>query len=130
MYAGQSVEGGPSEEVIQQPKHPYTRLLVSAAPDPDRLAPGDDPHKNDLPARGEIPSLITPPSGCRFHPRCPHAMAICAQQAPPSIEVTSGHVSSCWLHTTDPGSGTPQNPAPIPPSTASQQDSRPRKENT
>src|SRR6185312_1900770 len=67
MYAGQMVEGGPSDEVIQRPMHPYTQLLVSAAPDPDRLGPEGDKKRADLPARGEIPSLIHPPSGCRFH---------------------------------------------------------------
>src|SRR5579859_419210 len=68
MYAGQMVEGGPSEEIIQQPKHPYTQLLLSAAPAPDRLnAEGRNP--TVLPARGEIPSLVNPPGGCRFHPR-------------------------------------------------------------
>ena len=58
MYAGQMVEGGPSEAVIQEPKHPYTQLLISAAPDPDRL--GAKAGSARLPARGEIPSLITP----------------------------------------------------------------------
>src|SRR5579883_994563 len=77
MYAGQSVEGGPSDEIIQQPKHPYTQLLISAAPDPDRQSKA-----TTVPARGEIPSLITPPSGCRFHPRCPHAMPVCRERFP------------------------------------------------
>src|SRR3989449_5309075 len=63
MYAGQTVEGGPSEEVIQRPKHPYTQLLISAAPDPDRIGE-DGKSTQSLPARGEIPSLINPPTGC------------------------------------------------------------------
>src|SRR2546428_8814877 len=84
MYAGQVVEGGPSDEVIQRPMHPYTQLLVSAAPDPDRINPEKNASVIDLPVRreigigsrgAEIPSLINPPTGCRFHPRCPHAMA-------------------------------------------------------
>src|SRR5438094_5099897 len=73
MYAGQVVEGGPSEEVIQRPKHPYTQLLLSAAPNPDRVQGSG---RESLPARGELPSLISPPIGCRFHPRCPHAMPV------------------------------------------------------
>jgi peptide/nickel transport system ATP-binding protein len=97
MYAGQSVEGGPSEEVIQQPRHPYTQLLISAAPDPDRLGP-DGQKAAPMPARGEIPSLISPPSGCRFHPRCPHAMEICRQRFPGRTELGGGHWTNCFLY--------------------------------
>ena len=97
MYAGQSVEGGPSEEVIQRPRHPYTQLLISAAPDPDRLGT-DGKQARSLPARGEIPSLINPPSGCRFHPRCPHAMEICRQRFPGRIEFGGGHWTHCFLY--------------------------------
>ena len=97
MYAGQSVEGGPSEEVIQRPRHPYTQLLISAAPDPDRLGP-DGKQARALPARGEIPSLINPPSGCRFHPRCPHAMEICRQRFPGRTEFGGGHWTHCFLY--------------------------------
>lgn len=96
MYAGQSVEGGPSEEVIQRPRHPYTQLLISAAPDPDRLGP--DGKAAPLPARGEIPSLISPPSGCRFHPRCPHAMEICRQRFPGRTNLGRGHWTHCFLY--------------------------------
>ncbi len=97
MYAGQMVEGGPSDEVIQQPKHPYTQLLISAAPDPARMSP-DGKNKIELPARGEIPSLITPPTGCRFHPRCPHAMPICRQRFPARTELGGGHWTHCFLY--------------------------------
>ena len=97
MYAGQSVEGGSSDEVIQRPKHPYTQLLISAAPDPDRLGP-DGQKAAPLPARGEIPSLINPPSGCRFHPRCPHAMEICRQRFPGRTDLGGGHWTNCFLY--------------------------------
>jgi peptide/nickel transport system ATP-binding protein len=96
MYAGQMVEGGPSEEVIQQPKHPYTQLLLSAAPDPDRIGAGQGLAR--LPARGEIPSLINPPSGCRFHPRCPHAMPVCSERFPKRTELGGGHWTHCFLY--------------------------------
>ncbi len=123
MYAGQIIERGPAVTVTDQPSHPYTQLLLAAAPDPDRPSP------TALRGRGAPPSLVSPPAGCRFHPRCPFAMAICEQQAPPSIKVASGHVSACWLHAQDAASTMPQNPGPgpgpIPPTTASQQDSRP-----
>lgn len=93
MYAGQSVEGGPSDTVIQQPKHPYTQLLISAAPDPDRPASAAP-----LPARGEIPSLMTPPTGCRFHPRCPHAMPVCRERFPGRTDLGAGHWTHCFLY--------------------------------
>jgi peptide/nickel transport system ATP-binding protein len=93
MYAGQVMEGGPSDAVIQQPKHPYTQLLISAAPDPDRPATA-----KPLPARGEIPSLITPPTGCRFHPRCPHAMPVCRERFPGRTELGNGHWTHCFLY--------------------------------
>jgi peptide/nickel transport system ATP-binding protein len=93
MYAGQTVEGGPSDSVIQQPKHPYTQLLIAAAPDPDRPV-----STQPLPARGEIPSLITPPSGCRFHPRCPHAMPVCRERFPRRTDLGHGHWTHCFLY--------------------------------
>jgi peptide/nickel transport system ATP-binding protein len=92
MYAGQLVETAPSDALTDSPAHPYTQLLISAAPDPDRAQP---PH---IASRGAPPSLLAPPSGCRFHPRCPYAMDICSRQAPPSIPIAPGHVSACWLH--------------------------------
>ncbi len=92
MYAGQLVEAAPSVSLTDDPAHPYTQLLLAAAPDPDRAAP---PH---LAGRGGPPSLASPPGGCRFHPRCPHAMDICSQKAPPSIAVSAGHIAACWLH--------------------------------
>jgi peptide/nickel transport system ATP-binding protein len=93
MYAGQSVEGGPSDEVIERPRHPYTQLLIAAAPDPDRPSA-----IATLPARGEIPSLITPPSGCRFHPRCPHAMPVCRERFPARTDLGGGHWAHCFLY--------------------------------
>jgi peptide/nickel transport system ATP-binding protein len=92
MYAGQLVESAPSTSLTDNPAHPYTQLLLSAAPDPDRVQP---PH---LEGRGAPPSLSAPPSGCRFHPRCPFAMEVCKRQAPPNIEVASNHIAACWLH--------------------------------
>ncbi len=92
MYAGQIIESGPAAQVTDLPAHPYTQLLLSAAPDPDRAQPPS------LRGRGAPPNLIRPPSGCRFHPRCPFAMAVCADQRPAAIEVAPGQSSACWLH--------------------------------
>jgi peptide/nickel transport system ATP-binding protein len=92
MYAGQLVESAPSVSLTDSPAHPYTQLLLSAAPDPDRAKP---PH---LEGRGAPPSLSAPPSGCRFHPRCPFAMDICKRQAPPNVAIATDHVAACWLH--------------------------------
>ena len=92
MYAGQVIESGPATRVTDEPAHPYTQLLLSAAPDPDRTQPPS------LAGRGAPPNLIRPPRGCRFHPRCPHAMQVCAQDRPPATEVAPGHFSACWLH--------------------------------
>ncbi len=97
MYAGQTVEGGPSKEVIQRPKHPYTQLLIAAAPDPHHVQK-DAQSKEAVPVRGEIPSLITPPTGCRFHPRCPYAMPVCRQRFPQRIELGGGHWTNCFLY--------------------------------
>jgi peptide/nickel transport system ATP-binding protein len=92
MYAGQLVEAAPSVELTDNPAHPYSQLLLSAAPDPDRVGPPA------VAAQGAVPSLLAPPSGCRFHPRCPHVMDVCRVQAPPQVTVSPGHVAACWLH--------------------------------
>lgn len=104
MYAGQLVEGGPSEAVTQEPKHPYTRLLLSAAPDPERIKAGAT-GMQAIGARGEIPSLINPPTGCRFHPRCPHAMDICRQRVPSRTDLGGGHWTNCFLYGEGEGQG-------------------------
>src|SRR5215467_7811570 len=92
MYAGRIVESGPAAALTAEPAHPYTQLLLSAAPDPDRA------NAPSLRGRGAPPNLITPPPGCRFHPRCPHAMRICAERAPRLTSVAARHSSACWLH--------------------------------
>ena len=96
MYAGQVVERGPSEQVTQQPAHPYTQLLIASAPDPDMLG-----SRAEGQAQGEPPSLMTPPTGCRFHPRCPFAMERCSVESPPTFQVSEGHETACWLFSPD-----------------------------
>ncbi|WP_019135899.1 ABC transporter ATP-binding protein [Cellulomonas massiliensis] len=90
MYAGRIVEQGDSESVTQDPKHPYTQLLVASAPDPDDL----DARARG--AHGEAPSLVRPPSGCRFNPRCPFANDLCRAEVPPLLPVGEGREAACW----------------------------------
>jgi peptide/nickel transport system ATP-binding protein len=99
MYAGRMVEGGDSETVTQSPAHPYTRLLIDSAPDPDRLTVDAEQLTTDR-GNGEPPSLIHPPSGCRFHPRCPMAMERCKTDLPVRLEIGDkpGHWAACWLY--------------------------------
>ena len=93
MYAGELVEQGPSEQVTQDPKHPYTQLLLASVPDPDRAASGDTGRT----APGEPPDLAALPTGCRFHPRCPFAGPRCTTQAPPTVDAGPAHSVRCWL---------------------------------
>jgi peptide/nickel transport system ATP-binding protein len=92
MYRGRLVEGGPSEEVTQQSAHPYTQLLISSAPDPEREA-----------ETGPVAHGHTPPAsvGCPFANRCPHAMDVCIQRSPGVTDLGGGHWVRCWLHATD-----------------------------
>ena len=103
MYAGQLVEAAPSVTLTDNPAHPYTQLLLSAAPDPDRA------ETPKLGERGAPPSLLAPPAGCRFHPRCPYAMDICKRQVPPSFAVSPGHIAACWLHAKPAEQGASEN---------------------
>ncbi|MEV6106743.1 ABC transporter ATP-binding protein [Streptomyces sp. NPDC051940] len=99
MYAGRMVEGGDSETVTQSPAHPYTQLLIASAPDPDRITGEDGEEPADEEPTGEPPSLISPPDGCRFHPRCPLAMERCRTELPPRFDLeTPGHWAACWLY--------------------------------
>ncbi|WP_402462644.1 ABC transporter ATP-binding protein [Isoptericola aurantiacus] len=90
MYAGRVVETGDSESVTQDPKHPYTQLLIGSAPDPDDL------EARARGARGEAPSLVDPPAGCRFNPRCPFATDVCRTETPELIQVGAGRGVACW----------------------------------
>ncbi|AIC14539.1 ABC transporter ATP-binding protein [Nitrososphaera viennensis] len=90
MYAGQLVEIGSTQDIYKNPKHPYTQALIAAVP---RLHSGE---KKIRFIPGSPPSLLDPPAGCRFYPRCPHAMEVCKQD-PPEFETDTGYVR-CWLY--------------------------------
>jgi len=92
MYAAQIVESGPTALLYRSPAHPYTRALLGSILDPL------EPRKTLTVIHGSIPDLARPPSGCRFHPRCPMAMAICSRQEPPAFSVGHGQTAKCWLH--------------------------------
>lgn len=113
MYAGKVVEVGPADQITNAPAHPYTKLLLSAAPDPEIE------QKTWLGASGSPPSLVRPPTGCRFHPRCPYAMDICITEHPPSFPVTDNHRAACWLH--DPESDDQLSSRPTPPPSTGKQ---------
>jgi oligopeptide/dipeptide ABC transporter ATP-binding protein len=93
MYLGEVVEYGEGDELFEQPLHPYTQALVSAA-----LPAHPDEGRQEIVLSGEMPSPLNPPSGCHFHPRCPHAMEICRQVAPVAIQMGSTHQVSCHLY--------------------------------
>ena len=93
MYLGKIIELATNKKLLSHPLHPYTQALISAIPalDPDRK-------KDRIKLKGEIPSPINPPSGCRFHPRCPKAMDICSQKEPIWAEVEENHRTACHLY--------------------------------
>ena len=92
MYAGKIVEIGSVEQIFKNPLHPYTKGLLKAVPNPmtkiERL--------EAIP--GTVPNLITPPGGCRFHPRCPYVMEVCKKKVPELVEIEDGHFVACHLY--------------------------------
>jgi oligopeptide/dipeptide ABC transporter ATP-binding protein len=91
MYLGRIVEEAPAAALYATPRHPYTRALMDAAP---RRDPGAPPARV-LP--GEPPSPVAPPSGCRFHPRCPIAEAVCSREEPQLVAIGEGRKVACHL---------------------------------
>jgi peptide/nickel transport system ATP-binding protein len=92
MYLGRVVESASAEDIFRSPNHPYTQALLLQVP---RL----DARKTQFkPIVGEIPSPLAPPSGCHFHPRCPHAMPRCREEYPRLREIAPGHLSACHLN--------------------------------
>ena len=92
MYLGKMVEMTSREELFRNPLHPYTQALMSAIPVPN---PRMKRQRTIL--KGDVPSPLNPPSGCRFHPRCPVAIEKCSHEEPPFIEVSTDHWVACWL---------------------------------
>jgi oligopeptide transport system ATP-binding protein len=92
MYVGKIVETGTKVELFENPLHPYTRALFSAIPIPDP----DLKHEKII-LKGDVPSPLNPPTGCRFHPRCPYAEELCEREEPELTEVNAGHKVVCHL---------------------------------
>jgi peptide/nickel transport system ATP-binding protein len=92
MYLGRVVESAPTAELFARPNHPYTQALLAEVPRIDRR------RRAFAPIRGEIPSPLAPPPGCRFHPRCPHAMPRCSSEAPALRAIAPGRLSACHLN--------------------------------
>ncbi len=99
MYLGKLVEIGPSDVVYDRPAHPYTQGLIAAAPVPD---PRTERSKHDVAPQGELPSSITPPSGCRFRTRCLRAQAICAEAEPALRAMVTGQQAACHFPLEEP----------------------------
>ena len=93
MYLGRIVEKAKTKELFSNPLHPYTKALFSAA-----LPSHPDDTREEIILTGEVPSPINPPSGCRFHPRCPYARPECSQAAPVEKEIVPGHMVACHLY--------------------------------
>ncbi len=93
MYAGKIIEISDTKELVVDPKHPYSMLLLES------IVTIDSKRRRELRwVPGEMPDLSNPPPGCRFHTRCPYAMDICKREEPPLVETSRGHRVACWLY--------------------------------
>jgi oligopeptide transport system ATP-binding protein len=95
MYLGRIVEIAERDTLFREPLHPYTQALLSAVPVADPVV---EAQRQRQVVRGEVPSVMRPPSGCRFHPRCPQAMDVCSRDDPPLVELSPGRSVACHLH--------------------------------
>jgi peptide/nickel transport system ATP-binding protein len=105
MYLGKLVEEGSAEAMWREPLHPYTEALIAAIPHADGLGAMPDA----LP--GEVPDPAHPPSGCRFHPRCPYRFDRCSLEEPGLIALAGGRTAACWLHDDDRAAVSPRTKA-------------------
>ena len=92
MYLGKMVELADRDEIYEHAAHPYTQALLSAVPIPD---PVKERIRKRIILEGDVPSPANPPSGCRFHPRCPIVMEVCKKEVPEWREISAGHWAAC-----------------------------------
>lgn len=109
MYLGQVAERAPTEELFARPLHPYTQALLAAIPIPD-----PEVHRERIILSGDVPSPAAPPSGCRFHTRCPAVMPICSRVEPPLIPIRKDHWVACHLYPGTPGGATTSSAVTVP----------------
>ena len=102
MYLGKLVELATKQELYENPLHPYTRALISAVP----IAERGVPKREKMILKGDVPSPVSPPSGCRFHTRCPYAMDVCKETEPELVDQGEGHLAACHLHKSTPEAST------------------------
>ena len=93
MYLGRIVETGSAAEIYRDPKHPYTRALLSAVPSLDR-----ESGREIIKLEGELPSPVNPPAGCHFHPRCREARPECRERYPETVALPGAQRVACWLY--------------------------------
>jgi len=98
MYLGRIVELGTTEEIFNEPAHPYTKALLAAIPIPDPAR-----RMEHIPLEGDVPSPIRPPSGCHFHTRCPFAEPRCSESYPETVRLSGSHTAACHLLEGAPG---------------------------
>lgn len=96
MYLGKLVEESFTENLFENPLHPYTQALISAIPEPSTVYDKKSGRRVMLP--GEPPSALNPPQGCKLNPRCPYVVDICRKEEPPMVKVEKNHIVSCWLY--------------------------------
>jgi peptide/nickel transport system ATP-binding protein len=92
MYLGKIVESGITDDVVQKHAHPYTEALIMAVPVPDPTS-----RRTKVVVKGEVPSAVNPPKGCRFHPRCPYAKEKCKTESPELVDIGNGHSVACFF---------------------------------
>jgi oligopeptide/dipeptide ABC transporter ATP-binding protein len=102
MYLGRIVEIAEADELHEHPRHPYTNALLSATAVAD---PDEAERRRRIILTGDVPSPIDPPSGCRFHPRCPLAQPVCSQVPPAALDHGGGHVAACHVTAAEHGLG-------------------------